>query len=407
MPRNRKGRRPSLLYEPMKTDDPYLALKNLSLLQRQAGVDPEISDLVCAYARIKIDSGQELDFTGNAMSSELLAGQPFFRWLFAKNNALDPRFLSFLISYSRSMAGRRLPVAYNTAHLAHKQKLSKNHLLWMAYHQKTYYAHYVIPKANGSPREIDAPSGRLLAMQQWILRRILNRGRPHKYATAFIKGRSIMDNGRPHAARKVVVRIDLKDFFPSITYKQVRKVFEQFGYPYRVAGIFANLCTLEGRLPQGAPTSPALSNLVCVRMDRRFAALARKSKFRYTRYADDLVFSSNNPKFPSMVPFLKEIIRDEGFTVNEDKLKIMHQGQRQAVTGLVVNAKPNLKRDYIRRLRAIAHRLKIKGITAIRFPLKRGLLRDPACVLQGHMNFLAMVCPSLPHKLFPAQGVHE
>lgn len=391
----------------MKTDDPILALQNLSLLQRQAGVDQEVSDLVCAYARLKIDSGQELDFSREAMSPEMLAGQPFHRWLFDKNTTVDSRFLSFLVSYSRVMAGRGLPAAYNTAHLAHKHKMSKNHLLWMAYHQKSYYTHYEIPKADGSPRAIDAPSGRLLTMQQWILRRILDRGKPHKYASAFIKGRSILDNARPHVARKVVIRIDLKDFFPSITYKQVRKVFERFGYPYRVAVLFANLCTLDGRLPQGAPTSPALSNLVCVKLDRRFAALARKSKFRYSRYADDLVFSSNNQKFPSLVPFLKEIIWEEGFAVNENKLQVMRQGHRQAVTGLVINAKPNLNRDYIRRLRAIAHRLKTRGITAIRLPFKRGRSGDPACVLQGHVSFLAMVCPILTRKMFPVRDIHE
>jgi retron-type reverse transcriptase len=383
------------------TNDPYLAVHNIGLLQRQAGVDPEVAELVSAYARMRVDAGKPLNFYDEAASTRRLSRNYMYRRLIQQNRDVDPRFLSFLIRYGNTLAGRRLPVIYSVDHLAAKRRMSETRLHWMAHNQKRFYTEFRIPKSNGESRTILSPNGALRAQQEWILRRILNKRTSHPCAFGFVPGRSIVDNARRHTGREVVVRIDLKDFFPTITHREVRKVFERLGYPYRVANLLANLCTVDGKLPQGAPTSPSLSNLVCQKLDRRFAGLRKKLKFRYTRYADDLVFSSNNPKLPSLIPFFKEVIQDEGFEVNDTKIHVMRKGQRQKVTGVVVNRKPNVSREQRRLLRAAMHRLKTQGPDAVVLKSRKpdppspfGLRRtsaDPVAVLRGHLSFLNMV----------------
>jgi retron-type reverse transcriptase len=179
----------------------------------------------------------------------------------------------------------------------------------------------------------------------------------------------------------------------------VRKVFQRLGYPYRVAVLLANLCTVDGSLPQGASTSPALSNLVCTRLDRRFSGLAKKMGFHYSRYADDLVFSSNNPRLPSLIPLFREILSEEGFRVNEGKTRIMRKGRRQVVTGLITNQYLNLPREQVRRLRAAIHRLKTGGAASLDLRSRRGRKDNPLQVLQGHLGFLRMVDPKRADKL--------
>ncbi len=383
----------------MQIENPYTLISNISLLQRQAGVDPDIAELVTAFTRIRADAGREIVFYPDEITREDLSTHFVHRWLVDRNPNVDPRVLQFLVSYSNLMSGRKLPFILNTSHFAKKMGMSLNQIMWIARNQSSLYKQFEIPKSNGSARQIAEPIGQLLTMQGWLQRKILVRGKPHKYATAFIRGRSIMSNVRPHTGREVVVRIDLKDFFHSITHQQVRKVFERFGYPYKVAVLMANLCTLDGHLPQGAPTSPSLSNLVCVKLDRRFTGLKKKLEYRYTRYADDLVFSSDNPKFPALIPFLKEVIREEGFTVNEDKVSIMRKGQQQKVTGVVLNEKPNLPRKHVRKLRAVAHRMKTLGPDSIQLPSNRKGDHDPLYVLQGHISYLSMVNPEKGDQL--------
>lgn len=375
----------------MQTDNPYLAVENLGRLQRQAGVDPEVAELVCAYARLQADAGEPMEFGPAEPKAEAGAGSFIHRWLLERNRAADPRFLEFLVRYGDALAARKRPVIYSVGHLAQKRRVTEPHLRWMAHNPRRFYREFAIPKADGRSRSILAPKGQLLTIQRWILRAILNRGKVHPYATGFVRGRSILDNARPHIGREVVIRIDLKDFFPSITHAQVRKVFQDFGYPYRVAVLLASLCTVDGRLPQGAPTSPALSNLVCETLDRRFAGLKKKLGFRYSRYADDLVFSSDNPRLPKLIPFFRQVLREEGLTVNESKVKVMRQSRRQMVTGVVVNRKPNVSREKARRLRAALHRLAKAGPGAVEMESAAGREKDPVYVLRGHVSFMQML----------------
>ena len=195
-----------------------------------------------------------------------------------------------------------------------------------------------------------------------------------------------MTNAAAHVGRLLVVNADLSDFFPSITFPRVRGVFRQLGYSPAVATVLALLCTESPRrtvtyagrpfhvatgprdLPQGACTSPALSNLAARRFDSRLAGIAAKLGWTYTRYADDLTFSATGDQAEGKVGYLlarvRHIAADEGFAVNEKKTRVLRPGAAQTVTGIVVNERLGVPRDTVRRLRAILHRAKAEGLAA-------------------------------------------
>jgi hypothetical protein len=209
--------------------------------------------------------------------------------------------------------------------------------------------------------------------------------------------------------------MDLEEFFPSITFRQVKGLFESFGYNEGVATLLALLATEaprtaatlhgqrrfvtlgERQLPQGACTSPAITNLLCRKLDRRRAGAARVFGFAYTRYADDLAFSHPGPGAPAG-PFLsavRRIIMDEGFRVNEEKTAVMRPQHRQAVTGLVVNQRPHVSRAHRCRFRAFLHHCETEGLPAVSERLGQSAMAYAA----GYLAFLHMVCPEPEAKV--------
>jgi retron-type reverse transcriptase len=370
--------------------DRYLALHDLGVAQRQAGVDKEVAELVVAYGRLRLDSGEPVGFDF-AAADPASAEERLYDDLSVMNPGGDQRFLRFLAAYGALLAEHGVPPIFSTAHLARRLRMSRGALFRIAAQATNYYRELRMPKPAGGERVIHAPFGRLLELQRSIAQEVLGQASMHPAAHAFVRRRSIVTNVRPHEGHRVVMRIDLEDFFPSITTAAVRRAIEKLGYPYSVASALARLCTLEGRLPQGAPTSPALSNLVGLRLDRRFAALSVRLGFVYTRYADDLVLSSDDPRLPSLLPFFREVIGSEGFRVNERKTRVMRPGNAQTVTGLVANVHTALPRERRRKLRAILHRLRTRGPAAVRLRSRRGGTADPLQVLEGHLAFARMV----------------
>jgi retron-type reverse transcriptase len=270
-----------------------------------------------------------------------------------------------------------------------------------ALHYKTFH----IPKKRGDPREINAPSLVLKSIQNVILLRHLYNFRPHKSAMGFIRGKSIVNNAEIHVRKSHVYNIDLKDFFPSITSKQVFTLFRSKGYSVVCAKFITELCTLEKKLPQGAPTSPAIANMVCYHLDFRLRKLAGKCNLSYSRYADDLTFSGLYVK-KWLKDKIKEIIKDEGFELSPNKEKLTKQKKkfRQEVTGLVVNRKVSIGRTKYNQLRALLHDCKKKGIFRVQLETKDNLgynyfiktdISDPNIdffpVIMGHINILRMI----------------
>lgn len=273
------------------------------------------------------------------------------------------------------------------------------------------YHRFDIAKSDGGRREICAPRGMLRRTQRAIYETILAGLRVHPAAHGFLPGKSVLTNASAHQGKMVVVKLDLIDFFPTIHYWRMVGLFSSVGYEVvrgkfghddahrSVAGTLARLCTYtpnpdsvgDGYAPQGAPTSPAISNLVCRRFDARLAGLAERVGGVYTRYADDLTFSFDEAPSGGFGRFrwwVDEIVHQEGFQLNHRKFRILRRTQRQKVTGLVVNDGVGVPRRDRRRFRAIVHNCEKHGIESQR--KGRENFED---WLRGYASWIRMVHP--------------
>lgn len=272
-----------------------------------------------------------------------------------------------------------LPVWKTEEDVAAALSLSIGQLRHMSQHRHRetvpHYVTFAIPKRSGGERLIHAPKRRLKAALRTLDRQLVSKLPKSEHAHGFVKGRSIATNAAPHVGKAVVLHFDIKDCFPTIHYGRVRGLLIALGYSYPVAAALAVLMTEAPRQPvaaegklyhvptgprvcvQGAPTSPGLCNAVLLRLDRRLAGLARKHGFAYTRYADDLTLSGDDmTKIAKLLKLVPTIVAAEGFAINAEKTRVMRAGQRQAVTGVVVNKTMGLSRQERRKLRAALHR---------------------------------------------------
>jgi RNA-directed DNA polymerase len=378
--------------------DRHLTVLNLGLVQRQAGVDPEIAELVVAYGRLMVDSGQPLSFDIPQFPIGSREHEHLSRLRIA-NQEVDARFLRFLAAWAAAMECRNRQPIFSRADLAQQLGMTPEQLRVVIGRRSSYYRKLTVPKRNGGVRIIHSPRAPLRPVQNWILRKILRGFTPSEASHGFTAGRSIVTNAAPHQQKRVVLNVDIEGFFPSIKFQTVRKGFQRLGYPYSVAVDLANLCTNKGTLPQGAPTSPALSNLACVRLDQRLTGLAKSLGQTYSRYADDLTFSSDHDHLPAILPFVREILADEGFIVAEHKTRVYRVSGRQLVNGLVVNESINIDRRQFRRLRAALHRLHTQGPDAVHFKSKKPTTQCSVKVLEGHLAFLKMINPARAKSL--------
>jgi retron-type reverse transcriptase len=271
--------------------------------------------------------------------------------------------------------------------------------------RQPHYVTFSIPKRSGGKRLIMAPKRRLKAIQRKLLELLVEKLPVSEHAHAFRRGRSIRTGAEPHVGKRFVLKLDLKDFFPSVTFARVRGLLIAFGYSYPVATTLGVLMTEAERQPveidgevfhvpvgqrhcvQGAPTSPGICNAFLLRLDRRLSGFAKKHGLTYTRYADDLSFSGEVDrntvgKFRSVA---SRIISEEGFVINTAKTRLMGRGTRQTVTGVVVNKTLGLSRQERRRLRAAAHQLSHNS--------KSEVTNGARAKLEGKIAYLAMLNP--------------
>ena len=221
------------------------------------------------------------------------------------------------------------------------------------------YREATLPKRGGGVRTLHIPDPATMALQRTLLRRLLAKLHADPAACGFERGKGIVDHAAPHVGRAVVVTCDLKDFFPSVTAKSVDYYFRRIGWNAEAAALLARLTTYQNGLPQGAPTSPRLSNLLVHGVDYTLAKAAARRGFRYTRYADDLAFSSaeDDPHaVRDLVRQTERVVGRAGFRLNPRKTRILRRHQRQTICGLVVNDRLNLPRKVRRELRAALHR---------------------------------------------------
>lgn len=312
------------------------------------------------------------------------------------------------------LRNNNLPLCNSAEEIAEAMRINIGKLRFLAFNRKTstvsHYIRFKMPKKSGGERVISAPMPNLKQAQHWILTNILDKLEIHQAAHGFCRQRSIITNATPHVEKDVVINFDLKDFFPSISYKRVKGLFHSFGYSETAATIFALLCTsadveklqLDARtyyvahsdryLPQGSPASPAISNLLCRRLDKRLTGMAEQLGFTYTRYADDLTFSASGENLRHICNILKRtesIVTHEGLRINEDKTRVLRNTQQQEVTGIVVNEKLSVCRKTLRKFRATLFQIEQEGLEG----KKWGNSTDLLSAITGYANFVAMVNP--------------
>ena len=306
-----------------------------------------------------------------------------------------------------------------------KDELGNEHTFSFSLKQLLYYCnpnnvrgryhHFSIPKKSGGLRNISAPSRGLLHILHYIniILRVVYQ--PSDYAMGFVEGRSVVDNAYRHIGQNYVFNTDIENFFPSIEQSRVWKRFQlpPFNFNKQVASILAGLCCIREKLeddkftyilPQGAPTSPLITNAICDKLDCRLSGLARRFGLHYSRYADDITFSSmhniyqENSKFKAE---LKRIIEDQGFCMNIEKTRLQKFGQRQEVTGLTVSSRVNTSREYVADIRNILHIWERYGYNDAfkrfypQYKTKKGHVKkgEPILknVLYGKLQYLKMV----------------
>jgi RNA-directed DNA polymerase len=321
--------------------------------------------------------------------------------------------LNFTASNLERLQADRLPILNDGADIANAMGISLSQLRFLAFSRRvstvSHYVRFQIPKKTGGVRAISAPLPRLKQAQQWILDNILECIVLHPSAHGFRRGRSIVTNAQPHVGALVVINLDLENFFPSISYRRVKGIFCSLGYSEAVATILGLICTepeitqieMDGRnyyisqtarhLPQGAPGSPALTNLLCRRLDRRLQGLAESRGFIYTRYADDLTFSTTNSEklrdIGNILRGVGSIVAHEGLTVHPDKTRVLRASQQQEVTGVVVNEKLNVDRATLQKFRATLYQIEKDGLAGKQW----GKGDDVLVSIEGFANYVAMV----------------
>jgi len=267
-----------------------------------------------------------------------------------------------LHTYGMRLSERGFPVIFDFSHLSTFLDIDREFLKGMINSPDSFYRVFAIPKRRGGERIIAAPLPSLLEVQQWINEEILSKWKIHEAAQAFVKNGSVVKNATLHLNQRAFLRIDLKDFFPSISLRRVLAIFRSAGYTPSVSYHLAALCTLNKALPQGAASSPSLSNIVVRRLDRRLSLLAAQAALNYSRYADDLIFSGTGITLAT-VDLIGEIVRGEGFQVNESKTILAIGRKKKIVTGISVSGEElKLPRSTRRSLRQQFYFVKRRGV---------------------------------------------
>lgn len=357
--------------------------------------------------RAKALTAHKQQVSENSKSKPAFLGERFAEKLKFEGSNLD------------DLAKMNLPALQDLQDLSEAMSISREKLQWLCYHRQAatidHYSRFQIPKRKGGMRHISSPKPMMRVAQSWILENILEKLPIHDSAVAFRAGKSIVDNAQHHAGNELLIRIDLKDFFPSVRFHRVKGLFTSFGYNYGLATVFALLCTDAARvgaklhdkqyfvalgdryLPQGACTSPALTNLICRGLDNRLLKLAESLGWRYTRYADDLVFSHADAQadIKKLLGLVKKIIKEETFEINEEKTLIMRSHQRQTVTGIVINdGSLRLSRRDVRNFRAFLHQYTLKGEQA----MSQAIGKNATQYAKGYIAFMKMVNPEQAQK---------
>lgn len=296
------------------------------------------------------------------------------------------------LAYIKELEEMDIPPIFELRHLSEMIGMKESVLVRIVQSSSSFYRVFSVPKRLGGTREIASPSPILLEAQRWVLSEILSKMKIHDCCYGFVSGRSIVDNARQHLNKPVVLKIDLKDFFPSISQKQIMKIFLGVGYPVSISYFLTRICCLNRSLPQGAATSPTLSNLVAGRLDLGLTKYAEDTGLTYTRYADDLAFSGD--KIGSTeISQIRYIIEQQAFKVNDRKTRLLKGKSKKIITGVSIsNGKLALPRRSVREIKLEAYHIKKRGF--FEHSNAKGVL-DPLLLerLLGRIGFWLQIDP--------------
>lgn len=256
------------------------------------------------------------------------------KWVaFYKDYPMTDDIREALLNYVANLLSRKACVIMDAEHLAKLLHIENDSLFAIINGTEHFYRTFKIKKKSGGMREIRAPYPSLKAIQKWIYEFVLKKQYVHGCAHGFTHRKSIVTNAKKHVDNKCLLKLDLKDFFPSIKINKVVQVFKNIGYTNTVSWFLAKICCLDDELPQGAPTSPVLSNIVARMMDKRLYRLAKRFDFSYTRYADDISFSGEDIPV-AFVKYVTDIIEDCGFAINQKKVRLYKENDNKILTGV-------------------------------------------------------------------------
>lgn len=307
-------------------------------------------------------------------------------------------FAEICLAYAGVLLRQDLPVIFDHHHLCLLLGLDEDYINSVVYGAKNHYRDFRIKKKSGGYRELSSPHYALKYVQKWIYTNILAKVKVNYCAHGFRPKKSILTNAKVHVKSTCLLKLDLKDFFPSITIEQVITVFNKLGYSKKVSFYLASICCVDGCLPQGAPTSPALSNIITCHLDNRMLGICKKMGLRYTRYADDMAFSGEHIK-PDFVDSCQKIITECGFTLNESKVKLYKGDGAKLLTGLsLANKVVRLPREYRRTVEADLYYIKKHGLAE---HMKRNKIKNPYYLesMIGKVEYWLMVEPDNPFAL--------
>ena len=256
--------------------------------------------------------------------------------------------------------------------------------------EKYYHKKYILKK-DGTKRELLVPNHNLKKIQQNILHNCLYGIKPSKYVTSYLKDKSLVNNALPHLSQKIILKLDIKNFFNSIDFESLYRVLPNEVFPPSIKVLLLKLCTYEDYLPQGAPTSPYLSNLVLKNFDNYIGQYCEKNNINYSRYCDDLTFSGDF-NVSKMITKVKGFLEEMGYNLNLKKTRVLKSYQSQIVTGIVVNKKLNVPRSYSKNIRQEMYYLKKYGKDHI----KRKNMSSSKYLnsLKGKINYCLSINPN-------------
>ena len=285
-----------------------------------------------------------------------------------------------------------LPFIFDSYQLSNFLILKRNDLFHLAKNASFEYRAFEIKKKNGKMRKLYAPSPRLRSVQRTINRGILSHIPISPFATAYKRGTGIKANAALHTNKRYILKLDITDFFGSITFEDVySSTFNRRLFPAQIGVILTKLCCLNDRLPQGAPTSPTISNIVMKNFDLNLGSWCQKHSVAYSRYCDDLTFSSDLPLYNVYVK-AKNMLKENGFELNESKTRFIKNSNCQSVTGLTVNEKVNVSKEYKRALRQdVYYALKFGENCEIKYG-KAGFY-EYLSSLSGKVNYVLSIEP--------------